>query len=219
MNIPKNINARIAAVDGGTYYHHATFNDPALRPYFERLIYAPELSTAVLDDIDILYVSARQDPELMVAAAPRIRQFLNAGKTVVALGESQSERWLPGVQWFPREVNFWWWLTPGADSRLRNAQPGHTLWEYINLPDATWHQHGFFIPPQGGRSVIDHTDGGSIFYEDTVTTPGRMVLTTLDPCYHHGSYFMPATTRFLQGFLPWLCGTAITKPPLMQAIF
>jgi hypothetical protein len=219
MNILKNINVRIAAVDGGTYYHHATLHDPALRPYFERLIYAPELSIAALDDIDILYVSARQDPELMVAAAPRIRQFLNAGKTVVALGESQSERWLPGVQWYPREVNFWWWLTPGADSGLRNAQSAHTLWQHIRLPDATWHQHGFFIPPQGCHSVIDHVDGGSIFYEDTITTPGRMVLTTLDPCYHHGSYFMPATTRFLQGFLPWLCSTPITRPPLMEAGF
>jgi len=22
--------------------------------------------------------------------------------------------------------------------------------------------------------------------------------------YHHGSYFMPAASRFLRGFLPWL---------------
>jgi len=37
-----------------------------------------------------------------------------------------------------------------------------------------------------------------------VTTGGQMILTTLDPFYHHGSHFMPATTRFLDGFLPWL---------------
>lgn len=195
---------RIAAVDGGTYYHQATLHDPALRHYFDRLIYAQDLPTVALDDVDILYVSARQDPELMVTAARTIRCFLDSGKTVVALGESQSERWLPGVQWFPREVNFWWWLTPGADSRLRNVQPEHPVWQHISLPDATWHQHGFFTLPEGCRSLIDHADGGSIFYEDNVTTPGRMILTTLDPCYHHGSYFMPATTRFLQGFLPWL---------------
>jgi len=26
----------------------------------------------------------------------------------------------------------------------------------------------------------------------------------LDPFFHHGTYFMPAATRFLDGFLPWL---------------
>lgn len=31
---------------------------------------------------------------------------------------------------------------------------------------------------------------------------GRLVVTSLDPFYHHGSHFMPATTRFLDRFLP-----------------
>lgn len=30
--------------------------------------------------------------------------------------------------------------------------------------------------------------------------------TSLDPMYHFGSYFMPATERFLDGLLPWLAG-------------
>ena len=60
------------------------------------------------------------------------------------------------------------------------------------------------VPPPGARSVIDKLGQGSILYEDCVSTPGRMLVTSLDPCYHHGSYFMPATTRFLRGFLPWL---------------
>ena len=40
-------------------------------------------------------------------------------------------------------------------------------------------------------------------YLDRVTTPGTLLVTTLDPTYHDGSYFMPATERFLDGFLPW----------------
>ncbi|MDR1647992.1 MAG: hypothetical protein LBR88_08170 [Zoogloeaceae bacterium] len=43
-----------------------------------------------------------------------------------------------------------------------------------------------------------------MFYEDRVSTPGRIFVTTLDPCYHHGSRFMPAASRLLRGFLPWL---------------
>ncbi|WP_395021680.1 hypothetical protein [Dongia sp.] len=46
--------------------------------------------------------------------------------------------------------------------------------------------------------------GQPILYIDQVSTAGRIVLTSLDPFYHHGSYFMPAATRFLDGFLPWM---------------
>lgn len=205
------MSARIAAVDGGTYYHHVTLNDARFKGYIDRVIYAPDLPDACLANVDILFVSSRQDAALMVAAKDRIKEFLDAGKTVVALGETQPESWLPNVRWQPREVNFWWWLTPGADSHLRNVNADHGLWQHISLPDATWHQHGFFIPPPGAASVIDHAHGGSIFYEDRVSTPGRMILTTLDPCYHHGSHFMPATTRFLSGFLPWLTSEGCTS--------
>lgn len=195
---------RIAAIDGGTYYHQATLHDPLLREYFQQIIYAPELPGSSLEEVDVLFVASRQDPQLMIEAAPTIRAFLDAGKTVVALGESESERWLPGIEWHPREVNFWWWLTPGADSRLRIGDKTHPLWNHLSLADATWHQHGYFNPPPGARRLIDHADGGCILYEDTHSTAGRMILTTLDPCYHHGSYFMPSASRFLYSFLPWL---------------
>lgn len=133
-----------------------------------------------------------------------IADFLQRGNTVVAMGNTAAHTWLPQVQWHDRPVNFWWWTEPGADSGLRVADAQHSLWQHLSLADATWHQHGFFVPPPGARSVIDKLGQGSILYEDCVSTPGRMLVTSLDPCYHHGSYFMPATTRFLRGFLPWL---------------
>ncbi|WP_454762523.1 hypothetical protein [Cupriavidus campinensis] len=197
-------NARIAALDAGTYFHHATLNDPQWRGAFHRIVYTPALSDAALDDIDVLYVASWQDAELLKAAAPVIHRFLDRGKTVVAMGENHAQDWLPGVVWRPRPVNFWWWLTPGADSGLRMGEPDHALWRHITLADATWHQHGYFEPPPGARRLVELAEGGCILYEDCVTTPGRLIVTSLDPCYHHGSYFMPATTRFLRGFLPWL---------------
>ena len=42
---------RIAAVDGGTYYHHATLNDPRWSHLIDRVIYAPELANADLSDV------------------------------------------------------------------------------------------------------------------------------------------------------------------------
>jgi hypothetical protein len=41
-------------------------------------------------------------------------------------------------------------------------------------------------------------------YLDRVSSNGTLLMTTLDPTYHYGSYFMPATERFLDGFLPWV---------------
>ena len=195
---------QMAFVDGGTYYHHATLTDPRFKDYFDRVIYAPDLVTEDWSDVDILFVASRQDSQHLVAVKDKIIDFLAAGKTVVALGESRSERWLPNISWHPREVNFWWWLTPGEDSKLRVVDQDYALWQHLDLSAATWHQHGYFDVPEGAVSVIEHADGGTIFYDDQVSTNGRMILTTLDPCYHHGSYFMPSTTEFLKGFLPWL---------------
>ncbi|CAB3860861.1 MULTISPECIES: hypothetical protein [Achromobacter] len=194
----------IAALDAGTYYHDRTFQTPDLAPYFGRRIYLPELDDAALADCDALIVSCRTHPDLLVAQRARFARFLAAGKTLVAMGETASHRWLDGVQWTDCEVNFWWWKTPGADSGLRVARPEHPLFSYLTLADATWHQHGTFTPPPGAVSLIDKAGAGSVLYEDTRSTPGRLIVTSLDPMYHHGSYFMPAASRFLRGFLPWL---------------
>ncbi|WZB68307.1 TonB-dependent receptor plug domain-containing protein [Achromobacter xylosoxidans] len=99
----------------------------------------------------------------------------------------------------------------GADPGLRLAAPDHSLFRYLTLADVTWHQHGTYAPPPGAVSLVDKVGAGSVLYEDRCSTAGRLIVTSLDPMYHHGSYFMPATSRFLRGFLPWLKDS--TPPP------
>lgn len=201
----------IAALDAGTYYHHRTLNTPALAPFIDRSIYIRELNKHALANCDALIVCCRTHPDLLMAHRDCFAHFLAAGKTLVAMGETGSHRWLDSVCWSPSEVNFWWWKEPGADSGLRLAAPKHDLFNYLSLADATWHQHGSFTPPPGAVSLIDKVGAGSVLYEDRCSTPGRLIVTSLDPMYHHGSYFMPATSRFLNGFLPWLkASTPIT---------
>lgn len=194
----------VAALDAGTYYHHRTLHTPDLVPYIDRSVYIRELDDAALQACDALIVSCRTHPDLLVPHKDRFARFLATGKTLVAMGETHAERWLDGVQWTPSEVNFWWWKTPGADSGLRLMAPDHPLFASLTLADATWHQHGTFTPPPGAQSLIDKVGAGSVLYEDQHSTPGRLIVTSLDPMYHHGSYFMPASSRFLRGFLPWL---------------
>ncbi len=191
-------------VENGTYFHHRTLHTPEFAPYFGHTRHVLDLQASDFEQYRSIVFCCNTRGDLIARHRAAIADFLQRGNTVVAMGNTAAHTWLPQVQWHDRPVNFWWWTEPGADSGLRVADAQHSLWQHLSLADATWHQHGFFVPPPGARSVIDKLGQGSILYEDCVSTPGRMLVTSLDPCYHHGSYFMPATTRFLRGFLPWL---------------
>jgi hypothetical protein len=195
---------RIAATDGGTSYHDVALSDPRWAACIDARLYLPELSRTDLSAFDVLIVTCRSNPAFLVPEASRLAAFLDAGKTVVAFAETEPQRWLPNVCKKPVAANYWWWLKPDADSGLRVAAPQHPLLQAVPLADMTWHHHARFRPPSGAVSLVDHVDGGSVFYEDRVSTRGRLLIAGLDPFYHHGSYFMPATTRFLDGFLHWI---------------
>lgn len=201
---------RIAAIDGGTYYHHRSLYEERYRGFFDRIVYAPELARTDLGDIDVLIVSCRTDPSVIVPQRDAVARFLDKGGTVVAMGSTGQHQWLPAIDWTDMPTNFWWWKE-GGSLGLQIEAPDHPLFRHIGLSDATWHYHGQYAPPAGAVSLIGVKDGGSILYEDRVTTNGCMIVTALDPMYHHGSYFMPATTRFLDGFLPYLRETHETR--------
>jgi hypothetical protein len=192
----------LAALDSGTYYHHRTLYEERYRHFFDAVLYARQLGEAPLEDYDILLVSCRTDPSLLRPHRDKIARYLAAGGCVVAMGSTGPHQWLPGVVWHDRPTNFWWWKE-GGSLGLQCADHDHPLFGRVTMQDATWHYHGFFKPPRGARSLITAGDG-AVLYEDRVTTAGCMIVTSLDPMYHHGSYFMPATTRFLDGFLPYL---------------
>ncbi len=113
--------------------------------------------------------------------------------------------WIPNQRWENRVTNFWWWLDKDAKSGIYLKNEEHDLFQnYLSLADATWHQHGVFWPPEGTDTLIATDDGGSVLYIDKVSTKGTWIVMTLDPDFHFGLHFMPATERFLDGFLPWL---------------
>jgi len=199
---------RLAVLDAGTYYHHRTIYEPRYRDYFDEIVYTRDLPQTDLSSVDTLLVSCRTDPSILRPRKDQIADFLASGKTVVAMGSTGHPEWLPDVNWTDTPTNFWWWKE-GGEIGLKIAAPDHPLFDYLTLADFTWHYHGFFAVPDGARSLVDVGRYGSVFYEDMVTTPGRLLVTSLDPMYHHGSHFMPATTRFLDGFLPFLKGLPI----------
>ncbi len=194
---------RLAAIYGGSYQHHRSLTEPKYRRYVTDPIYLPDLPSTDLGPFDGLLIPERLHQGRLMAARDQVLAFLDSGRTVVAFGE-QPRPWLPGLRWEARPTNFWWWLEEDPHSGLKAALPDHSLFGYLTLGDATWHQHGVFWAPDGAEAPVQTEDGAAVFYVDRVSSPGTLVATTLDPLYHYGAHFMPATERFLNGFLPWL---------------
>tara|TARA_R110002124_G_scaffold114535_59_gene269847 strand:+ start:807 stop:1427 length:621 start_codon:yes stop_codon:yes gene_type:complete len=194
----------ILAIHPGAYYHIESFESPRYAGFFDRLVRPEALDSVRLEEHAVVLIPCRTPADRMAPHAARLRAYLDAGGTIVATGESQSQLFLPGIDFTPQPTNFWWWLTPGADLGVRIAAPGHSLFTRLSQRDISWHLHGWFTPPPGAEILAVNEAGQAILYIDAVTTAGRMVVTSLDPFFHHGSHFMPATTRFLDGFLPWI---------------
>ncbi|MGQ0480613.1 MAG: hypothetical protein ACT4O0_06235 [Pseudonocardia sp.] len=200
----------LAAVYGGSAQHHRSLTHPKYAPHLTGgLVYLPELADTDLTGYHGLVIPERVHRGRLDAAADRILELLDAGGTVFAFsGGEPPPEFLPGVSWQHRPTNFWWWLDPGADLGLRSPSPDHSLFDHLSVRDCTWHYHGVLEPPAGAEVLVSLPSGEALLYVDQVSTRGTLVVATLDPLSHFGSHFMPATERFLDGFLPW--ASAIT---------
>ena len=201
----------ILVIHPGAYYHIESFESPRYAGYFDQLVRPEDLASVRLEDHAVVLIPCRTPADRMEPHKAQLEAYLANGGTIIATGESESQLFLPGITFTPQPTNFWWWLTPGADLGVRIAAPEHKLFERLAQRDITWHLHGWFDVPEGAEVLAVNEAGQPILYIDEVTTAGRMIVTSLDPFFHHGSHFMPATTRFLDGFLPWMRETLNPK--------
>ncbi len=203
----------LAAVYGGSAQHHRSLTMPRYAQYLRGgLLYLPELPDTDLSGYDGLLIPERLHRGQLARAADRILKYLNGGGTVISFsGGEPLPEFLPGVRWEHRPTNFWWWLEPGAELGLQTPNPDHALFDHLSVRDCTWHYHGALDPPEGAEVLVALPSGEALLYVDRVTTPGTLVIATLDPMSHFGSHFMPAAERFLNGFLPWVA-SAVGDP-------
>ena len=194
----------ILAIQPGAYYHIESLEGKRYAHLFDKLARPEELKNIQLEDFDVVIVPCRTPANRMVPHKKRLLAYLEQGGTVIATGESHSELWLPQIKFTTQSTNFWWWLDKDGSLGVRISKPKHKLFEYIDEKALTWHLHGWFKVPNGADVLAVNAENKPILYIDEVTTKGRMIITSLDPFFHHGSHFMPSTTQFLDGFLPWV---------------
>jgi hypothetical protein len=199
-----------AAVYGGSAQHYRALTEPKYAQYLTGgMIYLPELADTDLSAYSGLLIPERVHRGQLNRAAARVLEFLDAGGTVIAFsGGEPIPEFLPGVRWQHRPTNFWWWLEPDADLGVRLGDQDNPLFRRLTLRDCTWHYHGVLEAPEGAQVLVKLATGEALLYVDQVSSPGTVVVSTLDPISHYGGYFMPATGRFLDAFLPWAAETS-----------
>ncbi|MCC9175756.1 hypothetical protein [Arthrobacter sp. zg-Y179] len=202
---------RIGLLHCGTFQPLRTLADPALAPYRLESVYLPDADPAVLADLEVVIVSDRLHQGQLARFVPAILAALqDPSKTVIVLGENKVEQWLPGVGYSFRPTVFWMWRT-GEDNGTRLRLPEDPMWEFLTPWSVSWHHHGLLHPRPGARSLVvmeeDGAESGSLLYVDEVNQPARLLVTTMDPVYHHGSGFMPGASQLLYSLLRWVTAT------------
>lgn len=172
-----------------------------------------EIYLRALDRVDLtafrsLVVPDFSNQSLLRHHAHQINDYLAGGGFLIVFEPNRMDEWLDAVevQWFSRETEDWkWWMQPGGRMEAYQPEPRHPMAEAIPLADMCWHFFGAFRLPPGARPILNlDGDEGALVYDQHLLGGGRLIASTIDPHTHHGRRFMPATSRFLKGFYPWL---------------
>jgi len=197
----------LAYAHAGSASQLTVLADPALVQYRLRDVYLPDLQPGGLDDVDGLIVADRMNLGLLHRHAEGILGVARRGGALAVFGENAVHTWMPGVAWQPRPTNFWWWRT-GEDNGMRLRNEDDPARQFLAPGALIWHYHGILTPPEGAVPLVaveeNGEDAGCIAYVDRVTTAGEILVTTPDPCFHHGAGFMKGATQLLYSSVRWL---------------
>jgi hypothetical protein len=195
----------IAVLNSGTAFHIISLKKKPFNDYFKKVLYLPNLSFEQLEGIDILIVTCASAWDQLQKKKNIFYKFLSSGKTLVVMGRNETKHWLYDIKEVELPFNFWWWLDTSNSIDLEVVKSDYKLFEYIELKDMSWHYHGGFEIPENSVNVIGHKDTKkSVFFELDEYYGGKLIVTSLDPFYHHGSYFMPNATKFGFALLDYL---------------
>ncbi|MBJ3778414.1 hypothetical protein [Acuticoccus mangrovi] len=195
---------RIAFLHGGNNAQLRSFED--FSHHLDDLVYLDDLPGCDLRHYAAVIVPDAMDSVRIAAHGPQLNDYVRGGGFLVVFFQGEAD-WIDVVDlaWWPSTIRDWLWWTKGGSVEIHQNEPRHPICEAIPLAAMTWHWGGAYAPHPDAVPILSLCDGtGSLFLDIKVGEGGRLMVATLDPHLHNGQRFMPAATRFLQGFYPWL---------------
>ncbi|WDZ80315.1 hypothetical protein PWG15_21205 (plasmid) [Ensifer adhaerens] len=195
----------IAYIHWGNSWQLRSFQD--FRHYIDDLIYIRDLPTVDLTSYAAVVMPDAMDAAAVLPHAQQLNAYLKQGGFLVVFLQGHAD-WLDihGLEWTPGNCRDWLWWTKSEKLEISLSSPHHPVTESLPLSHMSWHWGGSYNVPEGARSIVEIEEGRGSLFLDFPSLPGggRLLLATLDPHSHNGQRFMPATTRFLRSFYPWL---------------
>jgi len=173
------------------------------------MIYIMELAETDLSQYRAIVIPDFSNQEVLARNGHKFDAYLAQGGFLIAFEPCRIDKWLSIVEvpWFERKIEDWkWWMKPGGRMEAYQPEPKHPMAEAIPMADMSWHFFGAYRFFDGAQPILnlDHDEGCLIFDYRLPEGGGRLICSTIDPHSHSGRRFMPATTRFLNRFFPWL---------------
>lgn len=198
---------KIAYLTWGAASQITSFQD--FSGYLDEMIYLRELETHDLGLYAAVVVPDGMDSAGIRRYADQLNAYVRNGGFLIVFHCKNLHEWIDVVDldWQPVNTRDWlWWTKPDPVLEIHEPTPRHPLNDVIPLADMSWHWFGIFAPHPAGHSALNlDDDSGSLLLDfASLTDGGRLMVSTLDPHVHNGERFMPATTRFLKAFYPWL---------------
>ena len=200
----KNPKLKNAIITGGASYERNFFynKDAKYAHFFDERIYHKDALVADFSGLDYIVLASRANPRFLLPCKEKFLDFLQKGGSIVSFGEI-TQGYLPNIAWKEYGVNFWWWLSQGADMSFEIGEYGQSLFSKMELFTAKWHYHGAFYPPKDSQMILANELGEAIIYKD-ISHKGGLYVTSLDPDFHLGQGFMPKTEPFFDNFMEWV---------------
>jgi hypothetical protein len=201
------VKKKIAYVTWGCASQITTFQDFAQQ--LDHMLYLRELDRHDLSKYAAVVVPDGTDRVELARHAAQFNAYVRNGGFLIIFGAKGVHEWIDVVKLGFRDIDakdWLWWTRPNPYLEIRQPEPRHPLAETISLQDMSWHWFGVFdLHPQGWSALNLDDDSGSLLIDfQKLGGGGRLIVSTLDPHLHNGERFMPATTRFLRQFYPWL---------------
>jgi hypothetical protein len=191
---------RLVALSTGSAAEERTFSEPRYRTWLAGVAYSGGAGHGLGDDVDGVWVPEGTPRRRLTALAPRLERLLERGGTVLLFGDQQAG-WPASVRWTYRPA--------GGAGETTIPTRAHGFATRVGAAATALHHHGVLEAPAGSCVLLAAADGAAIAYLDRATTPGTLLVTTLDPLSHFGTTGDAGAARFLDAFLPWVAETLL----------